>query len=129
MTRPVHDPISLPEIDVLDDYTFIYDDLTTDEPHACLVLGSFNEHSKRIRIDSLLHGHQLLTTLLHELVHLVQFEDNLHNWTRHYALMNHKHGYDANPYEVEAKNSFGVYHRLIQSDKHFAGRVRRLLGR
>lgn len=122
--RPPHDPISIPEVAVLDDYELTY---TTKLRET--VLGSFYETLSSISIREGLHGHQLMTTLLHELVHLVQYEDNKYNFSEHYELMNERFGYDDNPYEVEARASFAVYYKYLVRNREFRDKVWAVLGR
>jgi hypothetical protein len=121
--RPRHDPIHIPEIEVLDDYEFTYDTLREN------VHGTFSEYVMTVTVLTGLHGHALMTTLLHELAHLVQYEDNKGNFTRHYDLMNERFGYDNNPYEVDARNTFKAYHSYLIKHPEFRDKVWAVLGR
>ena len=122
--RPAHNPISIPEIAVLDDYELTYGTQIRET-----VIGSFCETLASITIVEDLHGHQLMTTLLHELVHLVQYNDNKYNFSRHYELMDERFGYDNNPYEVEARASFAIYHNYLVRNREFRDKVWAVLGR
>lgn len=117
---PEWNPTPLPDQDVLDYYYVVYQ---RNEPG---VNGSFSGSLKEIFIDPDITRHNLMAVLIHELVHLAQYEDNQGNYENHYKLMKARHGYENCTYEVEARVAEGLYHYMFRENEEFKERVIKL---
>ena len=118
-----HYDYSIPSITWLENYEIKFLMAERYESSNGYALGTCYSTAKKIKIAGLQEHSALVTTIVHELGHAVQFFNFGTNWTMMYNVENNNIGYKDNKYEKEANHLENHFMSLVSKDTELASKA------